>query len=167
MCVLRWNPPFSVYVRLSFFPFNIIHSIFPQNSVSPSLAIEAFSSNCCFARHPPLPSQLSLQDTNALPVLGGGTSIQTPRCAPSTGAWHPQKIFEVHRSTHPLDIACSINMLQDIHQACLAEESHIVARLPWHQLLIVTSKDLRRLMSYSSPISDSIMTYYLEKLTKH
>jgi len=167
VCGLWWIPAIPVFHRLFPILSNIIHFVFPQQSVSSSIVTDFLSQSCCITRLPSLLSLLSPQDPNILPLLGGGLVTLASYHTPSTGAWRPHKTFAVHRSTHPLDVACSTNILQDIYQSCLKEESSIVARLPWHQLLIVTSKDSRRLLSYSSPISDSIMTFYLEKLTQY
>jgi hypothetical protein len=84
-----------------------------------------------------------------------------------TSSWRPQRVLPVHRSSHLFDVACGPEVLQQIYQSCNKHESAVVAKHPWHPLLIVTLKDLRRLLSYSSPISDSVMTLYLEKLTIH
>jgi hypothetical protein len=70
--------------------------------------------------------------------IGGGTSIAPVNGSSLEGSWRPQTTFPVDRSTHPLDVACNKEILHDLHQCCLQEENSIVARLPWHQLLIVT-----------------------------
>jgi hypothetical protein len=167
VCGLRRIPPIPVFHRLFPILSNIPHPVLPQQSVLSSIATDFLSQSCGLTRLPSLLSLLSPQDSNILPLLGGGPATLASNHAHSTGAWCPRKTFAVRRSTHPLDVACSTNILQVIYQSCLKEESSIVARLPWHQLLIVTSKDLRRLLSYSSPVSDSIMTFYLEKLTQY
>jgi hypothetical protein len=120
------------------------------------------------AKQTPRHSVRTFIDSESLtPRLGGGTSTTLLHRLASSGPWRPQKTFPVNRSTHPLDLACTREILHNIHQRCLQEGRSIVARLPWHQLLVITSSDLRMLLSHSSPISDSIMTYYLEKFTQH
>ena len=100
--------------------------------------------------------------------IGGGSSIKIEDGLTSVESpWHLERTLTVKRSNHPLDIACKAEVLNWIYQSCIQEETIVVARLPWHPLLLVTSKDLRRLLSYSSPTSDSIMIFYLEKLTQH
>jgi hypothetical protein len=99
--------------------------------------------------------------------IGGGNEIEIIRNnKPShRGSWCPKKTFPVVRSNHPLDVACGSELLQQIQRSCKEDPTEIVARHPTHPLLVVSGKDIRRLLSYSSPILDSIMSLYLEKLT--
>ncbi len=98
--------------------------------------------------------------------IGGGLrSTAAPQLTQGL-SWHPQQTFPVVRSTHMLDTACTDEFLCQVQAGCEQDETAIVAQHPHHPLLNVNSKNLRRLISYSSPISDSIMTFYLEKLTE-
>jgi hypothetical protein len=107
VCVLWWIPPIPVFHRLFPILSNIIHFVFPQQSVSSSIVTDFLSPSCCLSRLPSLLSLLSPQDPNILPLLGGGPVTLASYHAPSTGAWRPQKTFAVRRSTRPLDVACS------------------------------------------------------------
>jgi hypothetical protein len=100
-------------------------------------------------------------------LTGGGTVIEIVGINNHSQrkSWYPQRTFPVVRSSHPLDVACGVDLLQQIQQACRKDFTEIVARHPTHPPLVVSVKDMRRLISYSSPISDSIMSLYLEKLT--
>ncbi len=112
---------------------------------------------------PPLDSVLKLLDLDH--QLGGGLGGTIEINLAQGLYWRPRRTLPVVRSTHLLDLACSDEALRQLRTGCEQEETTIVAYHPHHPLLRVTTKNLRRLLSYSSPISDSIMTFYLEKLT--
>jgi hypothetical protein len=102
----------------------------------------------------------------------GGRSMTPYNCSspsslPSAPHWCPPRMFQIVRSNQPLDLACNAVTLQQVKRKCKQPIDTVVAWHPEHQMLVVTTKELRDLMSYSSPINDTIMTFYMEKLTKH
>ena len=107
VCGLWWIPAIPFFHRLFPILSNIIHFVFPQQSVSSSIVTDFLYQSCCLTRLPSLLSLLSPQDPNILPLLGGGLVTLASYHTPSTGACRPHKTFAVCRSTHPLDVACS------------------------------------------------------------
>jgi len=63
--------------------------------------------------------------------IGGGSSIKIEDSQTSVESpWHPQRTLAVKRSNHPLDIACGAEVLNQIYQSCIQEETSVIARLP-------------------------------------
>jgi hypothetical protein len=119
---------------------------------------------------PPFPLAQSC-DITTFGVTGGGAeaiiesidSIADQRLA----YWCPHKTLALVRSNHPLDSACREETLQLLQQYCRQPVETVCVRHPEIELLGVTTKELRDLISFSSPINDTIITCYLEKLTRH
>jgi hypothetical protein len=78
--------------------------------------------------------------------------------------WHPTVTLPFLRSTHPLDVSCLPEVLQQVHDFCLQDVDEVVA--PLLPLVFIQVKHLRTLISYSSMISDMVITYYLERLSR-
>jgi hypothetical protein len=123
VCGLWWIPQIPTFHRLSPILSNIFHFVSPQHPFSSSIITDFLSPSCCFSRPPSQLSLLSPQDPNIITILGGGTVKLSSYHEPSKSAWRPRKTFAVRRLLHPLDITCSTNMLQDIYQSSLKEES--------------------------------------------
>jgi len=78
--------------------------------------------------------------------------------------WRPTVTLSVLISTHPLDVSCLPEVLQQVQDFCLQDVDEVVA--PLLPLVFIQVKHLRTLISYSSMSSDMVITYYLEKLSR-
>ena len=118
----------------------------------------------------PLPLAQSC-DITTIGVTGGGAEaiieLTDSTADPRPASWCPHTTLTLVRSNHPLDSACKEETLQLLQQYCRQPVVTVCVRHPEIEFLGVTTKELRDLISFSSPINDTIITCYLEKLTRH
>lgn len=122
---------------------------------------------------PPARTKLSYYNGSPFPCVsdtyvGGGYKPLSHISSKSLGSkkWKPTKALPVIRSSHPLDVSCAENTLKAIQAYCNQEADDKIAMHPVHPLIYVQVKHLRSLISHSSMISDVVVTFYLELLTK-
>jgi hypothetical protein len=155
-------------------------AIIARNSISsirlPSLFItkhwyEAsnfFYSNTAYFSSIPKAAATPKSATRPLPTIsGGGASKPFSNLISrnsSDSQWHPPATLPYSRSTHPLDESCTHEVLHQVHAFCLKDIDEVVA--PLLPLIFIQVKHLRTIISYSSMISNMVITYYLEKFTR-
>jgi hypothetical protein len=130
----------------------------------------------------PCPRQKAFHSTryNPIPVLpfsstvygrstpkhcggGGSNPLQSPPLPPEMLAtWRPLASLPYSRSDHPLDKACSHQVLVDLMSYCSSPPTVVFVQHARLTEAHVTTQDLRDLLSHSKPIVDEIITLYLE-----
>jgi hypothetical protein len=129
--------------------------------VSPSYTIYAHVPQSC-------DTSSQFPSVTATYIGGGYKQLHLASSSQSltTSLWRPHKRLPVIRTSHPLDVCCTNDTLQAIQVCRNQEEEEKISNHPIHPLIFVQVKHLRSLISHSSMISDVVVIFYLEMLTR-
>jgi hypothetical protein len=85
-----------------------------------------------------------------------------PEANPSLVQWLPSIQLQHRRSSHPLDIGISSYKLNLVKQYCNLQQNTIIAYSKLRPRVMISTANLRQLISHGQPINDEIIYLFLE-----